>query len=181
MAHGITALRVLLTIPLILIVAGQSTLPVWCAALLFALIAASDIVDGQVARASGTASNWGRGFDHGADIFFVLGTLSVYAWRGIAPWWVPASIAVAFTLYVIDAFSGAAPTPARRAAGRIGHVGGVCNYVLIGVLIGNETIGLHLLPPALLAIILLAVPVYSLASVVARYLPSGKRSTLTVR
>lgn len=181
MAHAITALRVLLAIPLILIVGGQSPLPVWYAAFLFAIIAASDVVDGRVARAAGTASNWGRGFDHGADIFFVLGTLTTYTWRGIAPWWVPASIAVAFAMYAIDAWRGAAPSPARRAAGRIGHIGGICNYAVIGVLIGNETIGLHLLPPAFIAIMLVAVPVYSLASVVARYVPSGTRSTLTVR
>jgi phosphatidylglycerophosphate synthase len=184
MANGITALRVLLTVPLLLIVSGApGALLAWLAALLFAIIAASDVIDGRVARAAGTASNRGRTFDHGADIFFILGTLGTYAWIGTIPWWVPASIALAFTLYVLDARSAAAPTDMRRLAGRIGHVGGVCNYVVIGVLIGNETIGLHLLPPVLIRLILLAVPVYSLAAAVVRRIPASasSRSTLSIR
>ena len=183
MAHGITALRVLLTVPVILIVGrAPGALLAWVAAVLFAIIAASDVIDGRVARAAGTASNWGRTFDHGADIFFILGTLGTYAWIGIIPWWVPASIALAFTLYVLDASRGAAPTNMRRLAGRIGHVGGVCNYIVIGVLIGNETIGLHVLPPVLMQLILLAVPIYSLASAVVRHLPgsASARSTLSI-
>lgn len=184
MAHAITALRVLLTIPVLLIICGVAGAPgPWVAALLFAIIAASDIVDGRVARAAGTASHWGRIFDHGADIFFVLSTFAAYVSVGIAPWWVPTSIALAFLLYVVDAQSNGPPTGTRRLAGRIGHVGGVCNYVIIGTLLGNETIGLHLLPPGLIHLILAAVPVYSLAAIVLRWLPgsSASRSTFSVR
>jgi phosphatidylglycerophosphate synthase len=183
MAHGITALRVLLTVPLILAIRGTAAAPpAWVVALLFAIIAASDVLDGRVARAAGSTSSWGRGFDHGADIFFVLSAFVTYASIGTAAWWVPASVAGAFALYVVDARRAAPPTTARRWAGRIGHIGGVCNYVVIGVLIGNETLRLHLLPPGLMQIILAAVPLYSLASVVVRWLPgsAAPRSTFSV-
>jgi phosphatidylglycerophosphate synthase len=184
MAHGITALRVLLTLPLVWTIGGATNAPpAWMASLIFAVIAASDVVDGRIARAAGTASNWGRAFDHGADILFVLSCFATYAAIGVVGWWVPASIAIAFALYVIDARGSAPATPARRLAGRIGHIGGVCNYIVIGVLIGNETLGLHLLPPWLIRIIAAAVPLYSGASVVARWVPSlsAPRSIFPVR
>ena len=179
MAHAITALRVLLTVPLVLTILSVGAWPDWPAALLFAIIAASDVIDGRVARAAGTVGPWGRVFDHGADILFILSTFLAFVWIGVAAWWVPASIAVAFALYVVDTQVGAPPSSARRWAGRIGHVGGICNYVIIGVLIGNETLGLHLLPAALIQLILTAVPVYSLAAVVVRWLPRSARRQLS--
>ena len=72
MAHAITALRVLLTAPLVLTILGHGALPPWTAAVLFTIIAVSDVVDGRVARAAGTVGPWGRVFDHGADILFVV-------------------------------------------------------------------------------------------------------------
>lgn len=183
MAHGITALRVLLTVPLILAIRGTAGAPpAWVAALLFVVIAASDVIDGRVARAAGTASTWGRAFDHGADIFFVLSTFVTYASIGVVAWWVPASVTIAFALYVVDARGAVPPTAARRLAGRIGHIGGVCNYIVIGVLIGNETLRLHVLPASVIQLILAAVPMYSMASVVARWYrrSNAPRSTLPV-
>lgn len=173
MAHGITALRVLLTVPLLLAITGS--VAAWIAAPLFAIIAASDVLDGRVARAAGTASGWGRAFDHGADILFVLSCFLTYAAIGVAPWWVPASVAFAFALYVIDARRPGPATTTRRLAGRIGHVGGICNYVLIGTLIGNETLGLRVVPPMLLQALLAAVPLYSLTAVAVRWLPGAFR------
>jgi CDP-diacylglycerol--glycerol-3-phosphate 3-phosphatidyltransferase len=174
MAHAITALRVLLTIPLVLTILSASGLAVWWAAGLFAIIAASDVVDGQVARAAGTVSPWGRVFDHGADIFFVLSTFLAYVWIGVVRWWVPAAVAVAFAVYVVDTQLGTPTRVVRPWAGRVGHLGGICNYVMIGVLIGNETLALHLLPAAGIQLLLAAVPMYSLAAVVVRYWPGSR-------
>jgi phosphatidylglycerophosphate synthase len=183
MAHAITALRVLLTVPLVAVIGRAfGGIPAWTAVPLFAVIAASDVLDGRVARATGAVSPWGRAFDHGADITFVLAALGTFAWIGVAPWYVPLSVAAAFAGYLLDSRSAALPTRARRTAGRIGHWGGVCNYVVIGVLIGNETLAIHALPQSAVRLMLAAVPLYSLAPVAVRRWPWPKAaSVLTVR
>ena len=135
----------------------------WAAGVLFAAIAASDFVDGRLARRAGDAGALGRVLDHGADIFFILSALTSYAVMGLVPWWVPAAVALSFGAYALDS------RRARLSASRIGHYGGVLNYALIGVLVYNESTGLRLLPPVVIAIAYGFVPVYSAAAIFERW------------
>lgn len=139
----------------------------WWAALLFALVAISDAFDGRVARRFGTVSGAGRALDHGADIIFLLTALGTYVGVGAIPWWVPASVAASFGCYVVDA-RWPPPAPPRWRADRVGHLGGVGNWVLVGVLIGNRTVGLAWLPPPVMLALCAAVPLYSAAAIAGR-------------
>jgi phosphatidylserine synthase len=132
----------------------------WTAAAVFALVIASDALDGRVARRLGSASPAGRAVDHGADIIFLLTALATYVRIGAAPWWVPAAVLGAFALYVVDWRWPPAHSP-RWNADRIGHAGGVANWVLVGVLVGNRTVGLGWLPPWFMLLLFAAVPAYS--------------------
>jgi len=153
---------------------GGSALPA-CA--LYALIAASDFADGRLARRWDSESRTGRMLDHGADIAFLLGALSLYAWLGVAPWWVPAAIGASFSFYVFDSWGRADGAPLRLIGSRVGHAGGVLNWILVGVLVGNETARLALLPGAAIHAFFWLVPLYSGASVLARLY--GRRPTLS--
>ncbi|MFI5316283.1 MAG: CDP-alcohol phosphatidyltransferase family protein, partial [Myxococcota bacterium] len=65
---------------------------------------ASDLADGPLARARGTASAVGRALDHGADFAFVDAGLFAAARAGAVPWLLPALVAVAFAQYVADSY-----------------------------------------------------------------------------
>jgi phosphatidylglycerophosphate synthase len=170
-ANATTALRIALT-PAFLcsVVRAQDGGSGWPAAGLFAIVALSDFVDGRIARRLGAESRGGRVLDHAADIAFILAALGLYVRLDVVPWWVPGSIAVAFATYVIDSLrrSGARPS---LIGSRIGHLGGVCNYALIGVLVGNHTVGLAWLAPWAMRVLFALVPIYSAASVLSRVFP----------
>lgn len=170
-ANAVTVLRIALT-PLFLysVVRAAAGKGGTLAAVVFTVVALSDFVDGRIARQLGADSRAGRVLDHAADILFVLAALAVYVALGVAPWWVPAAIAASFATYVIDSLRHSGSRPALIGS-RIGHLGGVCNYTLIGVLVGNESLGLHWLPPALVYGLYMLVPVYSAASIVTRLMP----------
>jgi len=133
---------------------------------IFAVAAIADVADGWVARRSGSASAFGRWLDHGADIVFLLAGYGAFAVRAIAPWWVPASIAAAFAVYVGDSLRGGSGT---LMGSRLGHLGGVLNYVLLGALLVGARWQLWApggpLPAPLLLVV---VPLYSGASIVER-------------
>lgn len=161
-ANALTAGRVLLTPVFIgLICAAPATAALgWLAVIVFAAVAASDVIDGRLARRWGTASRRGRTFDHLADIGFILAALWTYTCLGLVPWWVPAAIAASFAFYVIDSWS----RPRARGgliSSRVGHIGGVCNYVLIGVLVCNDSAAIHALSGATLHLLFCLVPIYS--------------------
>lgn len=177
MANAVTALRLLLAPLFIACVVRAQTAPAlgWVAGALFAVAAWSDVADGRLARRRGTASDRGRVLDHFADITFILGGLGTYVYLGIAPWWVPAAIATAFSIYVIDSWVRTAPVKPTLIGSRIGHAGGVANYVLIGVLVFNDSAGLYWLPPALVQLLFVLVPLYSGAGIAVRFLASRVR------
>jgi phosphatidylglycerophosphate synthase len=91
--------------------------------------AASDFVDGRVARWMGQADGTGRWLDGLADIVFVLTALSSEALTGALPIYIPLLIAASFAQYVIDsvAISGSS-TPVKS---RLGHWGGVINFAMV--------------------------------------------------
>lgn len=131
MADGLSVARLLLAgvMPLLLARGGPLPLAAWC------LAAASDWLDGRLARRAGTASRRGAVLDNVADIAFVLGGLSTAAILGLVPWIVPASIALSAGAYAVASRS-ARPTGGGLARSRVGHWGGVLNYACLGVVAG---------------------------------------------
>ena len=64
---------------------------------------------------------------------------------------------------------------------RIGHLGGVMNYALIGVLVFDETAGLGWIPADRMNTLFLLVPAYSGAAIAARFLPARRAETGATR
>ena len=169
-ANLLTGARVALTPVFVCAVwfADRSFLLGIVAVAIFAVVAASDILDGRIARRHGRQSAGGRIFDHFADAGFLVVSLSTYSALGVAPWWVPAAVAGAFGFYVIDSWWRTAAVQSGLIGSRLGHLGGVCNYVLVGVLVCNNTARIDLLSPGFLGALFWLVPLYSVAAVVAR-------------
>lgn len=171
LANAVTAVRIVLLPAMLWSVVHREVV---AAPVVFLTIAASDYVDGRIARRYGVASRFGRVFDHLSDIVFILSTLTVYVALEKAPWWVPASIACSFAAYVGDSvFRSRKQGSPELIASRIGHLGGILNYALIGILVFNETAGLRWIPSSVLAGLFLAVPLYSGTGVLMRFLPMG--------
>jgi CDP-diacylglycerol--glycerol-3-phosphate 3-phosphatidyltransferase len=105
---------------------------IWFPAVLFGVAAATDFVDGPLARRHGGGTRHGAVLDNVADIAFVLGASATGATLGLVPWIAPLAIALAFTSYALA--SAGYGRPARSAAG---HAAGVVNYVLAGLLAGS--------------------------------------------
>jgi phosphatidylglycerophosphate synthase len=106
----------------------------WAMVLLYGLIISSDTLDGWLARRLGQANPLGRALDHVSDIVFILTALGTFALQGRVPWWLPAAIAWAFALYLLDSWWRTARQPHRQLLGsRLGHLGGVLNYVTVGL------------------------------------------------
>ena len=171
LANLLTGLRVVLT-PAFIVLAWPADGGGVGAAVLFVVLAASDVYDGRLARRYDSVSRGGRTFDHVADIVFILGALSAYAMQGLVPWWVAASVGASFAFYVLDSWllTAAAPT---LIGSRVGHLAGICNYALVGLLAFNNTAGLHLLSAGFLRVLFCLVPVYSAAAILARV--AGRR------
>jgi len=167
-ANAVTGARIALAPVYVLLVLDGRPAYGWLAGLVFALVAASDVFDGPLARRFGSESVMGRFLDHFADIGFLLAAFAAFVVRGELPWWVPAAVAAAFSFYVIDSWWRSQPRQPSLIGSRIGHAGGVANYVLVGVLTFNFAAGLELLPAALLLALFALVPMYSTAAVVAR-------------
>ena len=168
-ANTLTAARMLLTPVFVALICAAPATPLlgWFAVVIFAAIAASDVIDGRLARRWGSESNVGRTFDHLADIGFILAALWTYTRLGLVPWWVPAAIAASFAFYVIDSWSR--PTARGSLVGsRVGHIGGVCNYVLVGVLVCNDSAAIRALADPTLHVLFCLVPIYSGLAVATR-------------
>ena len=84
LANALTAARALLVVPVIgLIATGDASL----ALPVFVMAAATDALDGPLARRRGTATALGAAMDPLADKILVVGALTALAVRGIAPVW----------------------------------------------------------------------------------------------
>jgi len=149
MANVLTAVRLLLAVPLaFLIVSPDPRAPV-AAALAMLVAIATDLADGPLARRTGTASPFGGMFDHATDCVFVVSGLAGCVARGDVPWILPVLVAAAFLQYTLDSywFHGQ-----RRLRGStLGRYNGilyffpVCGVILI-------RLGLTFLMPALVAV-----------------------------
>lgn len=171
----LTLARIVIAPVYVACVLAQDALLGWAAGILFAAAAASDVWDGRLARRFGQAGTFGRFLDHFADIGFLLAAYAAFVVRGDAPWWVPASIAAAFGFYVADSLLRSAPAQPNLIGSRIGHAGGVANYVLLGVLTFNAAAELRLLPPEPVLALCALVPAYSAAAVLSRLLPAARQ------
>jgi phosphatidylglycerophosphate synthase len=110
----------------------------WHPLIAFALAAASDYVDGPIARRAGGPTRYGALLDSMADIVFVLVASTAGAVTGRLSWAAPAAIVCAAVPYLVTMIwqrrpdAGAAP-----AYSAIGHAAGVSNYALVGLLAGS--------------------------------------------
>jgi phosphatidylglycerophosphate synthase len=104
MANGLTAVRLVLVLPVAVALAQPTLLTPGVVALMVALAIASDYLDGPVARRTGTASPRGMLFDHTTDCLFVTGGLTGAALAGSMTPILPALIPFAFGQYVVDSY-----------------------------------------------------------------------------
>lgn len=163
-AHGLTGMRLAAAPPL--------AAALWwgyasTALVLIAVAAASDVLDGRMARRYGVASDRGRWFDHGADIAFLLAGFITLAAAGEVSYAVPLAVGGAFAVYAGDVrWRG---ERSSRLAGRLGHMGGVLNYVVLTIVALDLATAAALLPAGLRQAAVAAVPWYSGAAVLARF------------
>ena len=137
-------------------------------ALLWVVAAASDYVDGPLARRTGVPAPRGMLLDNAADIAFVLGGLATAAALGIVPWLVPAAILLAVVDYARASFEARrGMVPARVARSRIGHTAGVLNYACLGVVCARLAWP-GVTPPVVLTLVELATVGANVGAVVVR-------------
>ena len=154
--------------------------------------AASDFIDGRIARRLRVASESGRWLDALADVTFVLCALTAESYAGAIPIYIPILIAISFSQYALDSILipkrtpapiknapapiGIAAEPTKGAAGpiksRLGHWGGIINYALVIALATAP-------PPATIGVIIhFASPliaVFYMAAITERALQYGTR------
>lgn len=104
MANFLTAIRLLLIIPVAMAIANESLFTSWLLLALIVIAIASDYFDGKVARALKTASARGMLFDHGTDFIFVTIALFALSIIGLSSILLPLLIVVAFSQYVLDSY-----------------------------------------------------------------------------
>jgi phosphatidylglycerophosphate synthase len=104
MANTLTAIRLVLALPMMMGLARPALFAPRLVALLLALAIASDYLDGPVARRTGTASPRGMLFDHATDCLFVTAGLTGAAVAGSLTPILPAVIPFAFGQYVADSY-----------------------------------------------------------------------------
>jgi len=113
----------------------------WSPVAVFALAAASDYVDGPIARRAGGATRYGVLLDSGADVAFVTIASSAGAVLGRLSWFVPVSILASAVPYLVATWRwGRAHEAPARAYSAVGHAAGVSNYVLAGLLAGSTAV-----------------------------------------
>ena len=127
MAHALTALRLALVLPFALAMADPGAGAALVCGALLALAIASDLADGRIARARGTASPAGRAFDHATDCFFVTAGLAAAALRGALPLLLPVLVQVAFAQYVLDSYVLRRERVLRMSA--LGRLNGILYFV----------------------------------------------------
>lgn len=104
MANLLTAIRLLLVLPVAWGFADADFLSPWILFSLILLAIVTDYFDGIVARATNTASAKGQLFDHTTDFLFVSSALAGLAITGIIHPLLPALIVIAFSQYVLDSY-----------------------------------------------------------------------------
>lgn len=104
MAHAITALRLLAVLPAAWAFSRADQVSAWVLALIVVVAIASDLLDGRVARRTGSASPRGMLFDHTTDCLFVTAGLAGASMAGLLPVALPVLVPIAFSQYVFDSY-----------------------------------------------------------------------------
>lgn len=104
MANALTAVRLLLVLPVALAFARPEFLDPSLLLVLVCLAIATDYFDGKVARLMDAASARGQLFDHSTDCAFVTAGLTGAAIRGVVTPLLPILIVIAFSQYVLDSY-----------------------------------------------------------------------------
>jgi len=89
--NGITALRILLVVPIALALLHGELITTIA---LFGAAAVSDAADGFLAKRFGWQSEVGSVLDPAADRLYIAATIVALAVRGIIPWWLVAVLAL---------------------------------------------------------------------------------------
>lgn len=151
--------------------------------IVFAIL--SDLLDGRLARRSGSVTAFGRVFDHTTDFIFVTVGLCAGATRGEFPWALPLVIALAFSQYVVDSYWLRRERELRMSS--LGRLNGILYFFpLCGDLLARlgvfERLGLDILGPAVLWLAW-ALVATTLASIVDRALALTRegRDSLSAR
>jgi phosphatidylglycerophosphate synthase len=167
LANGLTALRLAVAPALVVALLRGASGP---AAALFALAVATDLLDGRVARRFGEVSPLGGLLDHAADATLVVAGLGALALRGAVPAALPVLVAAAFFQYVLD--SSALAGRRLRASG-LGRLNGIAYFVLLGIPVVRDALGLRVpgaAPLRLLAFALVATTLLSMGDRAAAWL-----------
>jgi phosphatidylglycerophosphate synthase len=131
MANALSLLRLLAALPFWFAMSERGQGAALASGLLLAFAIASDLADGRIARARGTASGAGRALDHGADVLFVLAGLAAAAGRGSIPALLPVLVALAFAQYAVDSLLVRGGRQLRTS--RLGRVNGILYFApLVG-------------------------------------------------
>ena len=132
MAHALTSVRLLLVAPVALAFARPGSVGPGLLFVLLCVAIATDYLDGQVARKTGTASAKGQLFDHATDFLFVTAALAGAAMAGLLTPILPVVIIVSFAQYVLDSYFLYRQKQLRMSA--IGRWNGILYFVPIVVL-----------------------------------------------
>ena len=141
------------------------------AAAIFVVAVASDFLDGFLARRRGTVSALGGVLDHTADALYVAATLWAVAYAeaqlriDVVPGILPLFIVLAFLQYLLDS-RALAGKPLRTS--QLGRINGIAYFVLLGVIVFRNALGLEWLPGEALYWAGLAILLSTLASMLDR-------------
>lgn len=136
MANVLTAIRLLLVLPVALAFARPAFLPPFVLAVLIAMAIATDYYDGRIARATGTASPRGMLFDHTTDCLFVTAGLAGIAMSGGITRWLPVLVPIAFTQYVVDSYVWHRQRQLRASS--LGRWNGILYFAPIVIVAGSR-------------------------------------------
>lgn len=126
-ANALTALRLLLVVPFCYLRTRGDPHAATLAAFIIAAAILTDLVDGPIARRTGTVSSFGGTLDHLSDFLFVTGGLFATAVRGAVTWLLPSLITAAFVQYVVDSYWVHRQRALRGS--RLGRYNGILYFV----------------------------------------------------
>lgn len=109
------------------------------AGLLFAFAVATDVIDGRVARRRSEATALGGVFDHATDATFVVIGLVAVSRVDAVPLVLPALVALAFVQYLVDS---RALRGRRLRASMLGRWNGIAYFVVLGIPVVRDALGL---------------------------------------
>lgn len=170
-ANGITVVRLVLTLPLLLMVLDRGAS--WGACGLWILLCVTDGIDGHLARRHGTTRS-GAFLDPLADKVLVLGILAALVGQGTF-WWVPA-ILIAGREFGIQAF--------RSFWGRRGLAVPATRLAKVKTVVQEVAVGLALVPPIAqdamwIAVTVLWSAVFLTVVTGVQYVQAGSRAATT--